>query len=131
MNGQQIVTLLNHLMKKNEPGIFDEDETKSRWHRETNIEVLKKFCPEGYPMASKYGHFIIGNGDKFSYIGIPGRFLIEEQPAEGETGFTLWQPLRGGRTFYESLEEMGEDAHFIYGYWIARIDAKTLRISEA
>lgn len=130
MNGQQIVNLINQLMKKSEPGIFDDDETGSKWHREENIEVLKKFCPESFPMAEKYGHFIIGNGLEFSYIGIPGRFLVDEQPAGGETGFTLWQPLRGGKGYFESLETIGEEAELIYGYWIARIDPKTLAISE-
>ncbi|MBQ9960747.1 MAG: hypothetical protein IJP00_02455 [Firmicutes bacterium] len=130
MNGQHILTLLNKLMKSDEYGIFDIDETGSKWHRETNVEVLKKFCPESYPEASKYGHFIIGNSQNVSYIGIPGRFLKEEQPAGGETGFTLWQPLRGGCEFYDDLESMGDEVQYIYGYWIARIDAKTLKIGE-
>lgn len=131
MKGQQLVSLLNQLMKKSEPEIFDNDETGSKWHRETNVEVLKKFCPEAFPMAERYGHFIIGNGAEFSYIGIPGRFLTEEQPGGGESGFTLWQSLRGGNSYYSSLETMGEEAELIYGYWIARIDPGTLKISEA
>ena len=48
------------------------------------------------------------------------------------TGFTLWQPLAGGEGLYESLETMDEEAaKTVYGYWIARLDPKTLTISEA
>ena len=61
-----------------------------------------------------------------------GRFLAEEQPAGGKTGFTLWQPLRGGEEMYDSLDAMPEKtAELIYGYWIAGIDAATLKIFEA
>lgn len=112
--------------------VFTKDETQSKWHRETEIEVLKEFCPEGYAMSKKYKHFIIGNGARGDYIGIPGRFLKEEQPAGGKTGFTLWQPLRGGEELYDCLEEMEEEvAYKVYGYWIARLDSATLEISEA
>lgn len=82
-------------------------------------------------MAKKHGHFIIGNGEGKSYIGIPGRFLLEDQPAGGKTGFTLWQPLRGGEEMYGTLENMGSDtATMVYGYWIAQVDEKTLKIYE-
>lgn len=132
MNGQYFMQLLNQLMKKNNQGIFTHDETCSRWHKETNIEILKRFCREGYPMAQKYGHFIIGNSQNKSYIGIPGRFMKDEQPAGGTTGFTLWQPLRGGEEMYDSLDEMDDEtAELVYGYWIACIDNNTLKISEA
>ena len=57
--------------------------------------------------------------------------MKEEQPAEGKSGFTLWQPIRGGEEFYEDLEELGDErADFLYGYWIAALDEKTLKISE-
>lgn len=112
--------------------VFSIDETKSKWHRKDDIELLKKFCPEGYSTSKRYGHFIIGNSEKGDYIGIPGRFIMEEQPAGGKTGFTLWQPLCGGEEMYDNLEDIDEDtARKIYGYWIAKIDYKTLEISEA
>ena len=113
-------------------GVFAFDETDSKWHREEDIDLLKQICKEGYGNAKKYKHFIIGNSINDDYIGIPGRFILEEQPAEGKTGFTLWQPLKGGEEYYTSLEEIDEEtAHKIFGYWIARIDSKTLEISEA
>ena len=71
------------------------------------------------------------SGEKGDFIGIPGRFLIEEQPAGGATGFILWQPLAGGEELYEDLEKIDEEtAKSVFGYWIAAIDSKTLKISE-
>lgn len=113
-------------------GVFANDETDSKWHRQENVEILKEFCPEGYNSAKKYNHFIVGNSLKGDFIGIPGRFLIAEQPAEGKTGFTLWQPLKGGEEFFDCLDSIDEEVAFkIFGYWIARIDSQTLEISEA
>lgn len=132
MNKDYLIYILSQLMKKKDTdGIFTSDETASVWHRENNTEILKSFCREGYAMARKYGHFIVGTSQNENYIGIPGRFLIEEQPAGGKTGFTLWQPLRGGEELYNSLDDIGgEEAESIYGYWIACIDADTLQIYE-
>ena len=86
--------------------VFSADEAEASWHREENIELLKQFCREGYAQAKKHGHFIVGTGSNGDFIGIPGRFLIEEQPAGGATGFTLWQPLAGGEDLYEKLEKI-------------------------
>ena len=111
--------------------VFSADEAEASWHREENIELLKQFCREGYAQAKKHGHFIVGTGSNGDFIGIPGRFLIEEQPAGGATGFTLWQPLAGGEELYENLEKIDEEtAMQVFGYWIAAIDGKTLKISE-
>lgn len=111
--------------------VFSADEAEASWHREENIELLKQFCREGYSQAKKHGHFIVGTGSNGDFIGIPGRFLIEEQPAGGATGFTLWQPLAGGEDLYENLEKIDEEtAMQVFGYWIAAIDSKTLKISE-
>ena len=111
--------------------VFSADEAEASWHREENIELLKQFCREGYAQAKKHGHFIVGTGSNGDFIGIPGRFLIEEQPAGGATGFTLWQPLAGGEDLYEKLEKIDEEtAMQVFGYWIAAIDSKTIKISE-
>ena len=111
--------------------VFSADEAEASWHREENIELLKQFCREGYAQAKKHGHFIVGTGSNGDFIGIPGCFLIEEQPAGGATGFTLWQPLAGGEELYENLEKIDEEtAMQVFGYWIAAIDSKTLKISE-
>ena len=111
---------------------FSDDETGAAWHRETDTELLERFCREGLVQARKHGHFVIGTAGEKSFIGIPGRFLVEDQPAGGRTGFTLWQPLKGGEAYYGSLESMDEDiARQVYGYWIAALDSRTLEISEA
>lgn len=140
--GPYVMYILSQLLQKrqsateaagpvSEEQIFACDETDADWHRETNLELLKQFCREGYTQALRHGHFLIGNSERGSFIGIPGRFLLEEQPAGGRTGFTLWQPLRGGETLYSGLEDMDEEtARSIYGYWIAALDSRTLEISE-
>ena len=110
---------------------FAEDETGSQWRREEKVELLADFCREGYAMARRHGHFLIGSGVQGSFLAVPGRFLLEEQPAGGVTGFTLWQPLAGGEALYDSLETLDEGAaETIYGYWIARLDPETLKLSE-
>ena len=50
------------MKKKDNNGVFTIDETGSKWHRETNVDILKTFCREGYAMAKKHGHFIVGTG---------------------------------------------------------------------
>ena len=110
---------------------FAEDETECRWRKEERVELLAEFCREGSGMAGKYGHFLLGTGNKGTFLAVPGRFLLAEQPAGGVTGFTLWQPLAGGELHYDSLDAMSEsEAVSIYGYWIARLDPETLKITE-
>lgn len=68
----------------------------------------------------KYQHYIFGikkdeQGEVIHYLyGIPGRFLLSEQPDQGMTGFVYWHPLE------DKKAERGD-----YGYWILHIDAKT------
>lgn len=115
----------------NMPSCFSCDETRCTWRRMEDLQPLTMFCREGYAMAKKHGHYILGSGENGTFIGIPGRFLIEEQPAGGETGFKFWLPLAGGELHYETLENLSEDeASRIYGYWIARLNPETLKISE-
>lgn len=117
--------------KDTERTYFAKDETGCIWRREENVELLDQFCREGYFMAKKHGHFLLGKKGEEHFIAIPGRFLLEEQPAGGVTGFTLWQPLAGGEGLYESLETMdAEAAETVYGYWVARLNPKNLKISE-
>ena len=110
---------------------FAEDETGCSWRKEERVELLAEFCREGCVMAKKYGHFLVGTGNRGTFLAIPGRFLLAEQPAGGVTGFTLWQPLTGGELHYDTLETMSETAaESVYGYWIGRLDPETLKISE-
>ena len=110
---------------------FAEDETESSWRREERVEMLAQFCREGYAMARRHGHFLVGKSEKGSFLAIPGRFLLEEQPAGGVTGFTLWQPLTGGEELYDNLENLSDDlAREVFGYWIARLDPDSLKLAE-
>lgn len=112
-------------------GYFAQDETECTWRREERVEMLADFCREGYAMARRHGHFLVGTGSRGSFLAIPGRFLLEEQPAGGVTGFTLWQPLAGGEELFDSLENLSENqARDVYGYWIAALDPDTLKLSE-
>ena len=139
--GPYVMYILSQLLQKRQAEsvaacdaseeVFACDETAADWHRETNLELLKQFCREGYAQAARHGHFLIGTGEKGNFIAIPGRFLLEEQPAGGRTGFTLWQPLRGGETMYVCLDDIDDEtARSVYGYWIAGLDSETLEISE-
>ena len=110
---------------------FAQDETGCTWRRQENLQLLSQFCREGYAMARRHGHYLVGTGEKGAFLAIPGRFLLEEQPAGGVTGFTLWQPLNGGESHYDTLETMSENAaETVYGYWIARLNPESLKISE-
>ena len=110
---------------------FAEDETESTWRRQERVELLAEFCREGYAMARRHGHFLVGSGRQGTFLAVPGRFLLEEQPAGGVTGFTLWQPLAGGEELYDTLENLSEDlAREVFGYWIARLDPDTLKLTE-
>lgn len=114
-----------------ESEVFDFDETGASWVRQTDVELLEKFCPEGVRQAKKHGHFLIGQAGTESFVAIPGRFLKEDQPDGGRTGFTLWQPMKGGRCLYDELEDLRDEvADYLYGYWIARLDSRTLALSE-
>jgi len=72
----------------------------------------------------KYQHYIFGivesKPDEAAYYiyGIPGRYILSEQPYEGMTGFVYWHPLEN-RT-----PQRGD-----YGYWLLYVDAKTGNIA--
>ncbi|QXM06866.1 hypothetical protein [Crassaminicella indica] len=78
-----------------------------------------------YPQqVYKYKHYIFGiksdkNNDPIYYLyGIPGRFIFNDQPYEGMTGFVYWHPIE------DKSPEKGD-----YGYWILHIDAKTGKVA--
>lgn len=99
----------NRKERHKELGLFENDETGSEWHRQETLELLEKFCPEGYENACKYGHFIIGTSGEKNYIGIPGRFMLSEQPAQGSTGL-LFAAFAGRRMVYDDLESWCDEA---------------------
>ena len=72
----------------------------------------------------KYQHYIFGivenQPDEATYYiyGIPGRYILSEQPYEGMTGFVYWHPLEN------KIPQRGD-----YGYWLLYVDAKTGNIA--
>ena len=99
------------------------DETGAKWYR----FELEKSCPKHLDtfrvLIDRYQHYVLGvNNDQY-FIGIPGRFILEEQPDQGSSGFKLWQPLKGAEKLYTYIEDLSdEEKHDIFGYWIAGID---------
>jgi hypothetical protein len=116
---------------------FEKDKTGAKWKKIINITNLPLVSPGAHYFATQYHHYLFGakadekgTASRF-YFGIPGRFLDEEQPDGGRSGFTYWQPIRGanildtenGRTDYQSRK-------ISYGYWILAVDGKTGNIEE-
>lgn len=60
-------------------------------------------------LIRKYGHYIFAYNDEYLLLGVPGINGDEEQPEGGESGFTVWQPIKGSE---------------LYGYWLTAIDRK-------
>jgi len=115
---------------------FDKDRTGARWKKIVNITNLPLVSPGAHYFATQYRHYLFGAkpddmgiATKF-FFGIPGRFLDEEQPDGGRSGFTYWQPIRGADPVFESYRK-GESANRnAYGYWIVAVDGKTGNIEE-
>ncbi|MBR0599241.1 hypothetical protein [Sinanaerobacter chloroacetimidivorans] len=113
---------------------FEKDKTGARWKKIVNITNLPLVSPGAHYFATQYRHYIFGakadqNGMAMKYyFGIPGRFLDEEQPDGGKSGFTYWQPIRGT----DDTDGIGEKLarKTAYGYWIVAIDVKTGNIEE-
>lgn len=80
----------------------------------------KQTYPSCHDLIYKYQHYIFGvekdenDVTSYYYYGIPGRYMKEEQPDNGTSGFQYWQPLQG-------VEKRKGD----YGYWIIAVNAKT------
>lgn len=69
-----------------------------------------------FNLIRKYGHYLFGmykeeRETKYYMYGVPGRFVTEEHPFKGITGFSTW---------YESINGLG--------YWILYIDPMTGKI---
>lgn len=114
---------------------FEKDKTGARWKKMVNITNLPLVSPGAHYFATQYRHYLFGakadeNGvaERF-FFGIPGRFLDEEQPDGGKSGFTYWQPIRGQGTGGE-YRKANQSARSAYGYWIVAIDSKTGNIEE-
>ncbi len=115
---------------------FERDKTGARWKKIVNITNLPLVSPGAHYFATQYRHYIFGAkpdekgvATRF-YFGIPGRFLDEEQPDGGRSGFTFWQPIRGADHATDSYHKGGRDNRTAYGYWIVAVDGKTGCVEE-
>ncbi len=85
-----------------------------------NFYNPRELCPSCHDLIYKYQHYLFGieqdenNRVKSYYYGIPGRYMKEEQPDNGKSGFEYWQPLQGKE------RKVGD-----YGYWILSVNGKT------
>jgi hypothetical protein len=110
---------------------FKKDKTGAQWRRLPSPARFPMVSPDTQYILSRYRHFIFGISKTHYFIGVPGRYLEKEQPEEGRSGFTLWQPILGA----ESLEAAKENAPMknrqaAYGYWIAAVDKETGGIED-
>lgn len=111
---------------------FREDVTGAAWNKMNVIDELPMVTPMGRRLAETYRHYIFGTSQDHYYIGIPGRFLREEQPESGESGFLLWQPILGAEKFNATEPDCPRAARLeAYGYWIAAITKQEGDIIEA
>ncbi len=115
---------------------FDRDRTGAKWKKIVNITNLPLVSPGAHYFATQYRHYIFGAkpdekgfATKF-FFGIPGRFLDEEQPDAGRSGFTYWQPIRGADPVFESYRKGERSSRNAYGYWIVAVDGRTGSIEE-
>ena len=71
MNKQYLMYALSQLMKKKDNnGVFTIDETGSKWHRETNVDILKTFCSDD-TASMVYGYWIACIDEKTLGISEP------------------------------------------------------------
>lgn len=125
-------TLFDRCTGEGQRGVFAEayDETGAAWWRMEGTDGLPDAMEGCRAQAAQYGHFLVGKGCQSWFVGVPGRFLLAEQPMRESGCFQLWQPIRGGEAFFEDLSKLPEGlAESLFGYWIGAVDAETGEIS--
>lgn len=92
------------------------------WKKVVNTARMPVLSAQAAALCSRYRHFIFAGADNYYYIGVPGRKLRAEQPEQGRSGFTLWQPVAGAEEIADEKEA--------YGYWICAINKNNGEIEE-
>lgn len=92
------------------------------WKKIVNTARMPVLSAEAAGLCSRYRHFIFAEADNYYYIGVPGRKLRTEQPEQGRSGFSLWQPVAGAEDITDEKEA--------YGYWICAVNKNNGEIEE-
>ena len=92
------------------------------WKKIVNTARMPVLSAQAAGLCSRYRHFIFAETENYYYIGIPGRKLKTEQPEQGRSGFSLWQPVEGAEDIADEKEA--------YGYWICAINKNNGEIEE-
>ncbi len=114
---------------------FEDDRTGARWKKLQNVASLPLVSPGAHFFATQYRHFLFGAKPDAAgvasryFFAVPGRFVQEEQPDGGRSGFVYWQPAAGAAAAAGSQGQSRPES--LYGYWIVAVDAFTGDIIEA
>lgn len=110
---------------------FADDPMKASWKKITATDIFPMVAPGAKAPIKQYGHFLWGYNDNHYFLAVPGRFLPDEQPDKGKSGFTFWQPILGMEKdavdISISVEERRKN---IYGYWICAVNRYNGHIEE-
>lgn len=110
---------------------FAKDPAKAQWKKITDSSLLPIISPGAKAPIEKYRHFLYGWNDTHYFLGVPGRFLQNEQPDKGNSGFVFWLPILGMEKEQQNASiPLDERRKNIYGYWIASINRYNGHIEE-
>lgn len=110
---------------------FERDLTGASWKRISDISLFPVISPGSRALLEKYSHFIFGEREDCFLLGVPGRFLTEEHPDGGRSGFLLWQPILKSEKEPRKEELSTEERRRVtYGYWVAAINRYNGHIEE-
>lgn len=110
---------------------FAEDRTTPQWKKMSGLNGFPIVSPGAQKNASRYGHYLFGHHDEMYYFAVPGRFIDEEYPDKGKSGFCMWQPIRGAETLEADKEGCPLETRMAaYGYWILAVRKDTGEIVD-
>ena len=79
----------------------------------------------------KYEHFSVRLERLALFHRSTGRFLTEEQPDKGKSGFAVWFPIFGMEdTQHDETISIDERRKNVYGYWLAAVNRYNGHIEE-
>ena len=110
---------------------FAEGLLKASWKKLTDGKEFPMVAPGADDLIAKYGHFLWGYNDNYYFLAVPGRFLPEEKPDDGKSGFVFWLPILGMEKDAEDKSVPVEERRKnVYGYWIAAVNRYNGHIEE-